>query len=282
MFCPKCGFQNDEENNFCINCGSELFPKYNRCDSRSYKNREDYKETSFSTTLWMLLKWAFFILSAIIIVNEFIYFLGNNIKRNIPESKGKIINEIKTKEKALNKKSREIQYQTVDSNDTRNRVKVVEESNNAVNIKDKAIFVDDKNALEKAKMYADILNYSMIKIKEELEYAKFAPESVEYAMENLQITDKEIALEKAKMYANILNYSMTKIKEELKYAKFTPESVEYAMENLQITDKEIALEKAKMYANILNYSMTKIKEELEYAKFAPESIEYALTNLQKK
>ncbi len=282
MFCPKCGFSNDAENNFCINCGSELFTKYNRCDHHSVNNREDYKETSFSSTLWMLLKWAFFILSAIIIVNEFIYFLGNNIKRNIPESRGETINEVKTKEKTLNKKSREIKYQAAEGTDTRNRVEVAEKSDDAMQTKDEAIVVDNKNALEKAKMYANILNYSMIKIEEELKYAKFAPESVEYAMKNLQITDKEIALEKAKMYANILNYSMIKIEEELKYAKFAPESVEYAMKNLQITDKEIALEKAKMYANILKYSMIKIKEELEYAKFAPESIEFALTNLQKK
>lgn len=96
-----------------------------------------------------------------------------------------------------------------------------------------------QNALEKAKLYSNVMYMSKQGIYDQLtsEYGeKFSAEAAQYAMENLKADFNKNALEKAKTYQNTMNMSKNAIYEQLisEYGeKFTPEEAQYAIDNLE-------------------------------------------------
>lgn len=95
-----------------------------------------------------------------------------------------------------------------------------------------------KNALSKAKSYANTMHMSKSRIYNQLtsNYGEgFTAEEANYAIENLDVDWKRNALEKAKSYQNTMHMSKSRIKNQLtsNYGEgFTAEEAEYAIQNL--------------------------------------------------
>lgn len=96
-----------------------------------------------------------------------------------------------------------------------------------------------KNALAKAKQYAQLMSMSKQGIYDQLtsEHGeKFPAEAAQYAIDNLQWDYKENALKKAKQYQDMMNMSTDAIRDQLVSEhgeKFTAEEAEYAIEHLE-------------------------------------------------
>ena len=96
-----------------------------------------------------------------------------------------------------------------------------------------------KNALAKAKSYAQLMSMSKQGIYDQLtsEYGeKFSADAAQYAIDNLQWDYKENALKKAKKYQDMMNMSTDAIRDQLvsEYGeKFTAEEAEYAIAHLE-------------------------------------------------
>ena len=146
-----------------------------------------------------------------------------------------------------------------------------------------------KNALKKAKSYADNLHMSKAAIYDQLvsEYGeKFPEDAAQYAMDNLEADWNANALKKAKSYSDNMHMSKQAIYDQLvsEYGEqFTEEEAQYAVDNLNADYKANALAKAKSYQENLSMSISAIYDQLvsEYGEqFTEEEAQYAIDNLE--
>ena len=100
--------------------------------------------------------------------------------------------------------------------------------------KDDNVSTEYKNALKKAKSYADTVHLSKEGMKKQLiEFENFTEEEATYAVDNAKIDWKKQALAKAKSYQETLALSTEGLKDQLlNFENFTEEEVNYALENL--------------------------------------------------
>jgi len=106
-------------------------------------------------------------------------------------------------------------------------------------VQDVSVPTEYKSALNKAKMYSDMMHMSKAGIYDQLtsEYGeKFSAESAQYAVDNVNADWKANALKKAQDYQNTMSMSPSAVYDQLvsEYGeKFTAEEAQYAVDNLQ-------------------------------------------------
>lgn len=148
---------------------------------------------------------------------------------------------------------------------------------------------EQKNALEKAQSYYDLMNMSKQGIYDQLtsEYGEaFNQEDAQYAIDHLDVDYDAAALKSAKSYFETMNMSKQSIFDQLisEYGdQFTQEEAQYAIDHLDVDYKEAALKSAKSYYETMNMSKNKIYDQLtsEYGeKFTKEEAQYAIDHLE--
>lgn len=116
-----------------------------------------------------------------------------------------------------------------EQNDTGNET--VSESENKSEENDEAtITIGQRNALNSAKSYLDIMAFSYTGLIEQLEYEGYTAEEATYAADNCGADWNEQAAKSAKNYLDIMSFSRDGLIEQLEYEGFTHEQAVYGVE----------------------------------------------------
>lgn len=156
------------------------------------------------------------------------------------------------------------------------------------NIAIKKIPKEWDDAYEIADIYVRNMYMSRQAIYEQLSSKQgehYAVETVEYAMNRLQVNWGEIAVQKAKAISDAFHSSKRSIYEDLSSAeidKFTKEEALYAIEHAPIDYKENAFHLAKFYCVNKEMSEQEIIDQLDYVHFTKEEIDHAIKQLKKQ
>lgn len=86
-----------------------------------------------------------------------------------------------------------------------------------------------KNAVEKAKQYLDVLAFSYKGLVEQLEYAGFSNAEATYGADHCGADWNEQAAKKAQQYLDVMAFSRQGLIDQLKYSGFTDAQAEYGV-----------------------------------------------------
>lgn len=89
-----------------------------------------------------------------------------------------------------------------------------------------------KNALKSAENYLDFSGFSESGLRKQLEFEKFPPDAIDYALSNVKVDWNEEALDSAKSYDDFGSFSDDGLINQLLFEGFTQEQAEYAVNNL--------------------------------------------------
>lgn len=136
--------------------------------------------------------------------------------------------------------------------------------------------IGQKNALEQAKSYLEVLSFSRDGLIEQLEYEKYSYQDAVYAVDHCGANWNEQALKKAKSYLETMAFSEQGLIDQLVYEKFTREQAEYGVAYCGANWFEQAAKKAASYLSLMSFSRDGLIEQLEYEKFTYEQAVYGV------
>lgn len=103
------------------------------------------------------------------------------------------------------------------------------------NATDENVPQEYKKALKSAQNYLDMSGFSRRNLKVQLEFEGFSDDSVEYALDNLDVDWNEQALRSARVYYNDMSMSKEEVFTQLSSdggEGYTREQAQYAVDNL--------------------------------------------------
>ena len=133
-----------------------------------------------------------------------------------------------------------------------------------------------KNALEKAKSYLSIMNFSREGLIDQLEFEKFTTDEAIYAVDNCNVNWNEQALGKAKDYLAVTAFSYSGLVEQLEFEGFTHEQALYGVDRCGADWNEQAALKAESYMGITSFSRERLIDQLEFEGFTYDQALYGV------
>lgn len=131
-----------------------------------------------------------------------------------------------------------------------------------------------RNALESAKTYIDIMAFSYDGLIEQLEYEQYSHEEAVYGADNCGANWNNEALESAENYVDIMDFSYSGLIDQLVYEGFTSDQASYGADNCGADWNAEAAEAAEGYLNTFSFSRAELIDQLLYEGFTQAQAEY--------
>lgn len=138
------------------------------------------------------------------------------------------------------------------------------------------ITTGQRNALECAKRYLDVMPFSYNGLIDQLEYEKFSHEDAVYAADHCGADWYEQAEKYAINYLNSMPFSYSGLIDQLEYSGFTNDEATYGADHCEADWFEQAVKAAKKYLDFMSFSRDGLIEQLEYEGYTHEQAVYGV------
>ena len=92
--------------------------------------------------------------------------------------------------------------------------------------------LSQRNAIEKAKDYIRVLDFSKTGLIDQLEFEGFSEEDSKFAVDHIEVDWNEECYKKAESYMKLMNYSEQGLRDQLDFEGFTQSEIDYAVNKI--------------------------------------------------
>lgn len=224
-YCPQCDFLSDDSCNFCPNCGTRMRPCAKQDDSSWHESPQSPPQQRVNTPVYNTTPIAnrppvkkqrktrpeSFWRAVGIAVILLIIILGIQDNRSYRKYKTTADDYVSTySSSAVSSQKSNSAYATPDNSVT-------------------YATMGERNALDKAKSYLEVMPFSYSGLIEQLEYEGYTSAEAQYGADNCGANWNTQAARAAKRYLEVMSFSRSGLIEQLVYEGYTQEEAEYGV-----------------------------------------------------